>query len=188
VSKARREARRPPAAEYEPAYPEPELVIAEAWQVREYLRRAGTIDADLDDVMQETMIAAVVAVARGRYRPDPALPPRKVLFRWLLGIALRQLSHLQQRAYRRREVLSGAPGERCDVGSPSAEARAIARQTLRALAELDPKLRDVIALDALGWTAREIADHLGIPVGTVFTRIRAARRELARLLRRGSRL
>jgi RNA polymerase sigma-70 factor (ECF subfamily) len=187
VTRPRRGARRQPAAEYEPAYPEPELVIAEAWQVREFLRRAGALDADLDDLMQETMTAAVVAVARGRFRPNPTLKPRSALRRWLIGIAFKQLGHLQQRAYRRHEVLSGEAEDFADASRPSLEVRAAAWETLRALAALPPKLRDVIALDALGWTIREIATHLGIPAGTVSTRIRLARRDLARLLRRRGR-
>jgi hypothetical protein len=65
--------------------------------------------------MQETMVGAVVAVSEGRYRPNPAIPPRAVLRRWILRIALNQLSHHQSRAHRRHEVPSGAPGDGYDA-------------------------------------------------------------------------
>jgi RNA polymerase sigma-70 factor (ECF subfamily) len=187
VRPPRKGGRRPPAAKYEPAFPEPQVVIAEAWRVREHLRRRGVLDVDLDDVMQETMVGAVVAVSRGRYRPNPALPPRKVLRRWILGISLRQLTHLQQRAHRRREVLSGAAGEEYDAASPSLEARTLAWETLGALAQLRPERRDVLALTALGMTMKEVGAYLGVNPNTVATRLRYARRDLARILRRGGR-
>lgn len=176
--------RRPPAPEYKPAFPKPEIVIAEAWHVREHLRCAGILDVDLDDLMQETMTGAVVAVSRGRYRPNPARPPRLVLRRWILGIAMRQLSHFLQRAYRRREVPSGAPGDGYDAEGPGLEPRAIAWETLRALAQLRPERRDVLALTALGLTMGEVGAHLGVNPSTVASRLRLGRRDFARVLRR----
>jgi hypothetical protein len=148
VTRRRRGACRPPAAEYEPAFPEPQVVIAEAWHVREHLRRRGVLDIDLDDVMQETM--TVVAVSEGHYRPNPTLPPRTVLRRWILRIALNQLSHHHSKAHRRHEVPSGAPGDGYDADGPSLGARALAWETLRALAQLRSERRDVLALTALG--------------------------------------
>jgi RNA polymerase sigma-70 factor (ECF subfamily) len=54
----------------------------------------------------------------------------------------------------------------------------------RALAELPEKLRLVLLLAALeGHTIDEIASLLGIPVGTVKSRIFVARKQLAEKLR-----
>jgi DNA-directed RNA polymerase specialized sigma24 family protein len=77
-----------------------------------------------------------------------------------------------------------APGEYMDTDTPSQEARTEAWETLRALAQLRPDLRAVVALDALGWKNREIAVHLDIPYGTAATRLRAARREIVRIRKR----
>ena len=58
------------------------------------------------------------------------------------------------------------------------------RYTIRvALAKLAPVLRDVCVMyDVLGYTHREIAVRLRIPVGTSKSRLAAGRRQLRRLL------
>lgn len=53
----------------------------------------------------------------------------------------------------------------------------------RALAQLEPELRQVVELTYFGGlTQREIAEQLGIPLGTVKSRVRSALRRLAEAL------
>ncbi|MDC0679009.1 hypothetical protein [Sorangium atrum] len=87
-------AKRPPAAPKRPpriTIP-PEAILAESGLIRAMLARSGVPAADRDDVLQECLIGAVVAVREGRYRPEPGLHPRRVLQRWLIGIAGHQAS------------------------------------------------------------------------------------------------
>ena len=49
------------------------------------------------------------------------------------------------------------------------------------LAEMDPKFCEVLMQSTIdGWSCERIARHAGVPVGTVKTRLRSARRELRR--------
>jgi len=57
------------------------------------------------------------------------------------------------------------------------------RDLERALARLDAKKREVLLLaEVEGFSASEIAALVGIPIGTVWTRLHHARRALRRLL------
>jgi RNA polymerase sigma-70 factor (ECF subfamily) len=101
--------------------------------LRQSLRWLGVADRDLDDVLQDVMLAAYRGLDsydperaaragsdRDRDKDDPeeggelgadmGAPPVAAdgLKRWLLGIAWRQASHYRERAYRRREVPVGA--------------------------------------------------------------------------------
>ncbi len=212
MTNPRRGAKRPPAAPHAPSFPETALIVAEARAVREMLLRAGIRRPDLDDVMQETIIGAVVAVRRGRYRPNPAIEPRFAMRRWLVGIAFNQLSHLHRKAHRRWEMLTDEtvePAEaapslgwccillrsdqrfralaRQSAAPPSLEAYVIAWETLRVLSLLPRWARDVLLLVALGSGPVEIARIRGIPTGTAMSRILYARRKLAALLARRER-
>ncbi|WP_437625984.1 hypothetical protein [Sorangium sp. So ce1151] len=117
---------------------------------------------DRDDVLQECLIGAVVAVREGRYRPQPELEPRRILQRWLIGIAGHQARKYHEKAYRRREValvdpLAYVVGR---VPSPHGE----------------------------GGQVSEVARSLGVPVGTAFGWLRRGRTRLAAVLKRWRRL
>src|SRR5262245_10925149 len=93
--------------------------------LRHSLRWLGVVEHDLDDVLQDVMLAAYRRL--GSF--DPARPGRRTggvtrqndtrvspaetapsepLKRWLFGIAWRQVGHYRERAHRRREVAVGA--------------------------------------------------------------------------------
>ncbi|WP_437500787.1 RNA polymerase sigma factor [Sorangium sp. So ce1099] len=99
--------------------------------LRQALRWLGVAERDIDDVLQDVMIAAYHALdgfdpgrsageARAGHQPsgrEPgsdrnashgASPPGEPLRRWLFGIAWRQVGHYRERAHRRREVAVGA--------------------------------------------------------------------------------
>lgn len=97
---------------------------------------------------------------------------------WILGIA-RNLSHnlLRREARGTRELDPPAVGE--DPGPPAERAVLIDA----AVARLSPRLREVLHLvfyEEL--TLREVAEILGIPEGTVKSRMHHARKTLAKEL------
>lgn len=133
--------------------------------------------ADAEDVAQEALLRAYGRWDRlrdrARFRP------------WLVRIAFRLALDRIRSAKRRtmRETLWLQTAHR-----PSAEEIAAAgefQQRLEAaLAELPDKLRLVLLLSAMeGHTLEEVAALAGLPLGTVKSRIFAARKRLAAKLR-----
>ena len=124
--------------------------------------------ADAEDATQETFLAI--------FRSLPGFRSESLLSTWIYRIALR--TALRVRARRPRTVpLEFEPGS--DRGDPSLE-RERARQVHEALARLTAEHRAVLALFTLdGLSHREIASTLGIPQGTVWSRLHLARKRLA---------
>jgi RNA polymerase sigma-70 factor (ECF subfamily) len=152
-----------------------------ARHVARYVKAAG----DVEDVVQETFIRAYRGLAS--FRGDSAF------YSWLYRIATNTaLSHLQRDP---GEVLLGdaAPEERADAFEPGVSdaedpertlfAKQIAETVQRALARLQPELAEALMLyEVDGKPYAEIAGMLGIPIGTVRTRIFRAREFIARRL------
>ena len=119
---------------------------------------------------------------RGRYdssKPE-ALP-------WLYGIAYNIVGdRLRRKARRERVYLSAAEADLPDH-SDEADLRIVAQQIgdrlNQALARIARKDRETILLYALeGLTYSEISEVLGIPVGTVGSRISRARSQILELI------
>jgi RNA polymerase sigma-70 factor (ECF subfamily) len=136
--------------------------------------------ADAEDVAQEALLRA--------YRSFDCLRDRSRFRAWLVRISFRLALDRLRSAKRReqRDVLWSQPAHQL----PAANAEDLAAssefqvQLDRALEELPEKLRLVLLLAAMeGHTIDEIAAMLGIPVGTVKSRIFVARKQLAEKLR-----
>lgn len=151
--------------------------------VRRLARRMGAGASDADDVVHATFLAA---------RDNAAtFEPERSCRAWLLGIAA-NVTQQQHRKHARWRRLLGAfrPAETAGGADPE---RAVAareglgrvEQALLALAE--PKRAVLIMAELEGLSGQEIADALSIPVGTVWTRLHHARRELSAALAGGSR-
>jgi len=126
----------------------------------------------------EDVAAATFAVAferRGTFRDRETARP------WLFGIAT-NLMHNDRRAQQRAlsalaELIAGGAGIAAQGPRPGESVVA------EALARLDPDQRDVVVLHAWeGFSYREIASALGVPVGTVRSRLSRARAQLRLLL------
>lgn len=136
--------------------------------------------ADAEDVAQEALLKA--------YRGFESLRDRNRFRAWLVRISFR-LALDRLRASKRREqrdALWSQPEHQ--PPAPDAEDLAASNEFQahldRALDELPEKLRLVLLLAAMeGLTIDEIAAMLGIPVGTVKSRIFLARKQLAEKLR-----
>jgi RNA polymerase sigma-70 factor (ECF subfamily) len=140
--------------------------------VARVLRNAGTPEAEIDDDVQRTFIA----VAR---RLDDVRPGSEKSF--LLQIALRVAAHARRTLARRREVPEEQAPESVDSRATPEQLtdQKRARQMLDVvLDQMDPELRTVFILyEFEEMNMHEIAGVLGIPRGTVASRLRRARVE-----------
>ena len=145
------------------------------------LRNCGVSAADLDEVTAETIAAAWESIERGRYQPHPDAKPRSVLRAWLQGVAWRRASTFLGRAYRRREVLFEQVPD--DI-TATTEDEILARDELSLLDGIAPERRSVLLAHAAGCSMQSIAESLGIPVATGWSRLRQGRIDILAALRR----
>lgn len=145
------------------------------WNV---LRRLGVREAEREDLVQEVF----VRVHKAMPTYDASRPPRP----WLFAFAFRVASDHKRLARHRAEVLGDSPDAPSSAKGPDAELDATRRRAIlhEALEVLDLDKRAVIILHELeDLPIPEVARVLGIPEGTAYTRLRAARGELATSLR-----
>jgi RNA polymerase sigma-70 factor (ECF subfamily) len=172
----------PPAAERASSTPLEFRALYEAHLsfVWRSLRRLGVEDAD--DRAQEVFTIV--------YRRLPEFEDRGVGVRaWLFQIVLRVAS--DARRHRRRHPEDADDGAVLDRASiePDQPAQLARKERLalldRALARLDLDKRAVVVLHEIEeMSAPEIANALGIPLNTVYSRLRAARAALEAALER----
>ncbi|HEU0024163.1 MAG TPA: sigma-70 family RNA polymerase sigma factor [Thermoleophilaceae bacterium] len=124
--------------------------------------------AAAEDIAQEAFLAAVRALDR--------FDGRRPFAPWINRIVVNRAIDFTRARALRREV--GAElGERAEAPPPAA---GISDQLMTALAELAPEQRAVVVLRyLLDWTPGEISRALGIPRGTVNSRLRRALDRLA---------
>ncbi len=146
------------------------------------LHRLGVPESEVDDRTQEVF---VIAHRRFDDFEDRGHGPRA----WLFQIVLRVASGARRQRRRRPEVADGGiviDREAIDAPQADALARREALSTLdAALAAIDLGRRAVLVLHEIEeMTAPEIAEVLGIPLNTVYSRLRVARIELEHALAR----
>jgi RNA polymerase sigma-70 factor (ECF subfamily) len=147
------------------------------------LRRLGVPPSGLDDGAQQVFVVAarrLDEIVVGGERP------------YLLGVALRVASDARRALQRRREVPIDEDGDEEPGARPPDElleekrARAV---LARLLDEMPPEMREAFVLFELEeLSAPDVARALGVPVGTVASRVRRAREHIRRgLVERGAR-
>lgn len=142
--------------------------------VRRFLMRATAGAGDVDDLVHATFLTAAQSAAR--YDGRAACRP------WLVGIAVRLLRRRRLALGRFFALVSSLRALRPAAADPRAKLHARS-DVERALARLSETKRITLLLaEVEGLSGPEIAELLDIPVGTVWTRLFAARRELRRLL------
>lgn len=151
------------------------LVRAHEPHVRRMARRAGVHDADEADVVQEVFLALHRAVGRG-------LDVSVSLKGWLKRTTYRKAKDRRALARCGREELTPKGEIDAEDGRPNQEANMVAsdaqRIVLELLDELPDELRLVLVMsDADDMPMSEIAEVLEIPIGTGYSRLRAARRD-----------
>jgi RNA polymerase sigma-70 factor (ECF subfamily) len=146
------------------------------------VRRLGVPPAGVDDAVQDVFVIV--------HRRLPEFEGRSSLKTWVFGIALRVARDHKRRDRRKggHEPLDAAMPDHAP-GPAEAAARAEAvRELDRLLASLDDDKRAVFVLAEIEeLTAPEIAEALSIPVNTVYSRLRAARRDFEAALAAGGR-
>ena len=140
--------------------------------VTRVLRRAGTPRAEIDDEVQRTFIVAT-------RRLDDIHPSaeRSFLFRTALNLA----AHAKRKVARRREVDSDQAAEQVErLATPEALTdQKMTRALLNGVIDqMNATWRATFVLHELEeMSMTEVADTLGIPRGTVASRLRGARNE-----------
>jgi RNA polymerase sigma-70 factor (ECF subfamily) len=143
------------------------------------LRRLGVPLDAVDDATQDVFMVVHRRLGDFEGRSSPKS--------WLFSIALHVAQHHRRAlARRRRQELDE---ELVDLGELGQEERALvgeaARLVYRLLDSLDDDKRAVFVLVHFEqMPAREIARALGIPINTVYSRLRLARRDFDAALRR----
>lgn len=138
-------------------------------------RHFGVPPAAIDDVVQEVFLVA--------YRRFDAIDFEVSARAWLFGVT-RRVAFRQRRGMARRERRHAVLAE---VARPVAEApqRRLddAQELERLLARLSEGTRVVWQMtELLGMSAPEIASELGLPLNTVYSRLRLAREQLRALV------
>jgi RNA polymerase sigma-70 factor (ECF subfamily) len=143
------------------------------------LRRLGVHPRDLEDVAQDLF----VRVHRHLDEYDPARPMRP----WLFAFAVRSASDWRRLARHRREAPS-AEGDVANTSPPADELLERARDralVLRALEGIEIDRRAVFILHEFdGCRMKVIAEALGIPLFTGYSRLRVAREEFTAAVRK----
>ncbi len=165
-----------PQAEFRAVY---DAHFAFVWRS---LRRLGVREADAVDLAQKVFLTAHLKL--------PEFEGRSRLRTWLFGICQRVASDYRRSAPVRREVTTEvAELDRRGAASESASGRAEAQERARALEAVLQKMpasqRIVFVLFELEQLSGEdIAELLDVAVGTVRSRLRLAREQFSREVKR----
>jgi RNA polymerase sigma-70 factor (ECF subfamily) len=142
--------------------------------LRSFIARVTRDAHDVDDLLHATFLAA--AKSAERYDGRASCRP------WLVGIAAQLLRRRRQISARLVAVLSALKGTLHASSDPRSALQARS-DVERALAKLsEPKRITLLMAEVEGLSCGEIAQALEIPVGTVWTRLHSARRELRHAL------
>jgi RNA polymerase sigma factor (sigma-70 family) len=150
-------------------------IVAELPRLRRHSLYLCYNRADADDLVQDCLEAALSKKASLQ---DPAR-----LRSWLFSI-LNNLFLMRLRANARRgQTLQIEDFADSLAASVTPEDRQMARDLARAMAKLSAEHRQILLLlNVEGYGYHEVADTLGIPIGTVMSRLARARRRLRALL------
>ena len=135
------------------------------------LRRLGVPESDVEDVCQEVFVVV--------HRKLADFEGRSSLRTWIYGICTRTASDYRRSGRVRREVVTDVPPDAPQEGTQhDTVALKQARATLdRILDELDDDKRSVFVLYEIEeLTMAEVAEAIGCPLQTAYSRLHAARK------------
>lgn len=146
---------------------------------RSLLRTARRLTGDpaaAEDLVQDALVSAW----RGFHRFETGTNCKGWLFRILLNLSSQRRDQL-----RRKPPMAALDADPESAGTPATMApdHGASRDVLTAVDRLSLPHRQVLLLSVVeGFTCREVADLLGVPIGTVMSRLSRARAELRDLL------
>jgi RNA polymerase sigma-70 factor (ECF subfamily) len=182
VSAARSESAQPTSAGPAKLPAEVERAIDELYSrqhafVWRNARRLGCGDDWVDDAVHEVFLVAA--------RRLPELDGLKSERSWLFAILVRVVQRLVRNRARQRGNLRRFAAEQPPGVVHTASAFESAEYLRHLLGQLPEEQQLVLILIELeGFTSAEVAENLSIPAGTVHSRLRAARLQLARMVER----
>lgn len=161
--------------------------------VERHMRRAYFAALGFVGSREDALDLSQEAFARA-FRARRTLDPERPFYAWLYQI-LRRLcfNFLRDRRTRARRLdLAGtwlaeeAAGRAAPDPAQALSRAEDRRRVAAAIAELPPREREVLTLREFeGLSYREIAELVGIPIGTVMSRLYSARQRLAQTLEEG---
>ena len=138
-------------------------------------RRLGCSDDWVDDAVHEIFMVAARRLAE--------FEGRSGVRTWLFAITFRVVQRLRRDRARQREHLRRYAEQQSPATGNAAHESEAAQYLNHLLSLLPPAQQLVLILAELeGFTAPEIAQTLGIPLGTVHSRLRSSKQQLCRVL------
>jgi RNA polymerase sigma-70 factor (ECF subfamily) len=146
------------------------------------LQRLGVRPADLDDVFQEVFIVV--------HKRLHTFDGSSALTTWLFGVCLKVAAAHRRRAWFRREVPTEDLADTSEAPASELPEEVVAARQARAtlnrvLDAMDLEKRAVLVMFEIDeMSSEEIARILGVPVGTVWSRLNAARKQFEKIAAR----
>jgi len=145
------------------------------------LQRLGIHPSDLDDVAQDVFMVV--------HRRLDTFDRRARISTWLFGICMRVAANYRRRRRWTHEVLSGGGEDDRPSGLAAADDILVKREQRelaeRALNRLEiAKRATFVMFEIESLSCLEIAELMNVPVGTVYSRLHSARRQLEKNLSR----
>jgi RNA polymerase sigma-70 factor, ECF subfamily len=145
------------------------------------IRRLGVRESDVADAVQDVFLIV--------HRKLPEFEGRSKVSTWLFGICMRVARDRRRLAHERRR--SDGDASLLEAVDPSADvgAEAERKQGIGLLYTLLDSLSDeqyavFVAFEVEGMSGEDIAESLGIPLGTVYSRLRLAREAFRKAIAR----
>ncbi len=141
------------------------------------LRRLGVHSRDLEDLAQDVFIAM--------HRHFSQYDPRRPLRPWIFGFVYLTASNYRRLSRHQAEVFEDRAEELIEPASPEDELVSVQleKRFWAALDRLSDELRAVFVMHELDeMSGPDIAESLGIPLNTAYSRIRAARLQMEKRL------
>jgi RNA polymerase sigma-70 factor, ECF subfamily len=157
------------------------LAVPHLETVYRVARRLARDEHEAEDLVQETYLKAYKAFGRFEVRDFGVRP-------WLLKILYNTFLNRQARGRKGpratdQQTLEQVHADESYAGPPELDYENLDQEVRRAIDDLPAEFRSVLLLwGTMELSYQEIAEILGVPIGTVMSRLHRARQQLAKQL------